>query len=130
VAEDSRDLKRIKEAMGLDAAFDATLRKLMEEDAPRYYVLQGHTPVPVHDVLAWAASFEHKDRIVAQDQIGDYFISTVFLGMNHNWGDGPPVLFETMIFLDDKGDACERYCTWDEAQAGHAAVCERLRESG
>ena len=33
----------------------------------------------------------------------------------------PPVLeTETMVFEGDHGGEMERYCTWDEAEAGHA----------
>jgi hypothetical protein len=27
-------------------------------------------------------------------------ISTVWLGLDHRWGEGPPVIFETMIFIE------------------------------
>src|SRR5690242_12385723 len=55
--------------------------------------------VPVDDHLAWAEWYEHhsEQRIVQQDRIGDAFISTVFLGLNHGWG-ADPQWFETMIF--------------------------------
>ena len=71
-----------------------------------YYVLdeQGNA-VEVEDVIEWAEKLEEQRR-VALDEI-DYFgrtltISTVFLGINHNWhvNGGEPVLFETMLFMD------------------------------
>lgn len=96
-----------------------------------HYILNGHEVVPVDDLLLFAMWYEDGNRIVKQEQIGEYWVSTVFLGLDHNWGwEGPPVLFETMIFIDEKADVAERYCTWDEAAAGHDAICERLRESG
>lgn len=108
-------------------------------DLGRYYVLdRHHTVVATRDVLEWGRFFEkRKKRIVKQETIGHYWVSTVFLGINHGFGTGPPVLFETMVFLDkedphdgrESGD-CERYCTWDEAAAGHEVVCARLRENG
>lgn len=60
---------------------------------------------------------------VACDHVGEYFVSTVFLGMNHQWGNGPPLWFETMVF---KGEGFgneqlqERCSTWAEAEATHA----------
>jgi hypothetical protein len=34
-----------------------------------------------------------------QTDLGDYFVSTVFLGLNHQRSlDGPPLWFETMVF--------------------------------
>lgn len=66
---------------------------------------------------------------VALDMIGGVDISTVFLGIDHRFGGGgPPILFETMIFGGGPHDEnCERYCTWDEAVAGHARWCAKIR---
>jgi len=60
---------------------------------------------------------------VAFDENDDVRVSTVFLGMNHNWGEGPPILFETMIFGGDHDEYQWRYVTWDEAIAGHKSAC-------
>lgn len=46
-------------------------------------------------------------------------ISTVFLGFDHGFGQGLPILFETMIFGGPYDQWQRRYCTWDEAEAGH-----------
>jgi hypothetical protein len=100
------------------------------------FILDGHTPVECNDLILWAMWFEdtRKKRIVQQDRIGDFWVSTVFLGLNHNWwGDGPPILFETMVFDRSshgkyaRTGAQERYCTWDEALAGHLVLCAELR---
>jgi hypothetical protein len=64
------------------------------------------------------------------------WVSTVFLGLDHNWGPGgPPVLFKTMVFrgaMVSRGDSGEeqqwRYTSWDAAAAGHAAVVAWLRD--
>lgn len=58
---------------------------------------------------------------------GGRSISTVFLGLDHRFfGDGPPLLFETMMF-----PGCEmigRCSTWDEAEEMHErAVAEARR---
>ena len=97
---------------------------------PRYYVLIGQTPVPEGDALKWAAWFETADRIVKQEHVGVYFVSTVFLGVDHNWFEGPALLFETMVFADgdSHGLHCERCAIWMEAEAQHeriAAECRR-----
>lgn len=40
---------------------------------------------------------------VAEEMVGTFWISTVFLPINHEyWDDGPPILFETMIFNQDR----------------------------
>ena len=36
-------------------------------------------------------------RVALQEQ-GNIRVSTVFLGLNHQYGGGPPLIFETMIF--------------------------------
>ena len=66
---------------------------------------------------------------MALDQVGNKFVSTVFLGLDHSFGfGGPPPLFETAIFdRDDRANIdMWRYSTWDEAMAGHKAACNGL----
>lgn len=43
--------------------------------------------------------FEDKEYAsVARDTVGVYLVSTVWLGLDHSFGDSKPVLFETMVF--------------------------------
>ena len=93
-----------------------------------HYILEGRQPKPVADVLVWAQWFESTNRVVAQTQVGELWVSTVFLGLDHSFGHGPPVLFETMVFRgrDGAGEDMWRYSTYDEAEAGHAKVVRRL----
>lgn len=63
---------------------------------------------------------------VAQDQVGPYWVSTVWLGIDHNYGDGPPLIFETMVFATSSAVQglgpdldCRRYSTEAQARAGH-----------
>jgi hypothetical protein len=75
--------------------------------------------VPCENTLTWAKWFETADRTVAKTQGQGWMVSTVFLGMDHQFGDGPPMLWETLVFggpLDGEGD---RYATAEEARAGH-----------
>ena len=95
------------------------------------YVLDrdGRTPILEEDMLAWAKWFEEagESRRVARTEIGSVgFVSTVFLGLDHSFGEGRPVLFETMSFIGDESeDYFDRYCTWDEAEAGHARIVRK-----
>lgn len=110
-----------------------------------YYILDGHTPKPVENqnILQWAMAFETMDRSVGNTIVGNYHVSTVFLGLDHNFfGPGPPVLFETCIFDDSKPVASHfqpgefyvesevvwRGSTWEEAEAEHARVVSVLVE--
>lgn len=91
----------------------------------------GRTPVPC-SMLAWDAARRSRKREAGNDPWrvaltelpGDVRISTVFLGLDHSFGMGDtPILFETMIF-GLKDEYCERYSTWDEAEAGHRVAVE------
>lgn len=48
-------------------------------------------------------------------------VSTVFLyGINHAHDEGPPILWETMVFgLDDEDEVQERYASHEDAVARH-----------
>lgn len=93
-----------------------------------HYVLKGHEAVEV-DLMTWAKSFLSTDRHVGKTTIGDVDVSTVFIGGDHNWDDGPPLLFETMVFGGPLDQEQERYTTWEEAETGHALMVERVKEA-
>ena len=97
------------------------------------FILDLHgEPVPEPDILVWAEWYETANRRVAEDVIGQYRVSTVFLGINHNFqSDGLPVLWETMVFCDDKrfNDYQRRYTSREDAITGHAETHEMLRRS-
>lgn len=85
------------------------------------YILEGKTPKPCDNLLKWARWFERADRVVQKTRVGRLEVSTVFLGTDHRFGgNGPPLLFETMIFGGQHDEFQERYSTWEEAEAGHA----------
>ena len=98
-----------------------------------HYILdENKNTVPVEDVKTWAAWYEKADRKVAHTEVPELGadVSTVFLGLDHQWGDGPPILFETMIFGSDLDGYQERYSTWDEAIEGHELAVELLQSKG
>jgi len=90
-----------------------------------HYILDGKTPVPC-DLMTWAKTWGGVDKIVEKTKNDGVEVSTVFLGLDHRFDpDGPPMLFETMVFggSDEQDEICERYSTWEEAEAGHARIC-------
>jgi hypothetical protein len=97
----------------------------MSELWPTYYILMDRLPVAV-DLMTWARAFEtrHKTKPdpwrVAHDELPGCHVSTVFLGIDHSFGRGDPVLFETMIFGGPLDGYQWRYCTYAEAEHGHA----------
>lgn len=95
-----------------------------------HYILDGHTPVAA-DFMDWARFYESGPdarRVAATDLDDNVHVSTVFLGVDHAWGQGPPILFETMVFRSGDGQDCWRYHTWDAAAAGHEQVVAALRD--
>lgn len=95
------------------------------------YILDGKIPVPCDDLMEWGKHFkDHGKRRVASDQITpDIKVSTVFLGMDHQWGQGPPLLFETMVFGGPMHDETDRYSTWEDAEDGHRRMVERVKNA-
>ena len=82
--------------------------------------------IPATDLIGWAVTFERHDKHVGYDEVSGFIVSTVFLGINHNVGEGRPLWFETMVFrrMDNKrmlGRLIDqwRYATLEEARAGH-----------
>jgi len=93
--------------------------------AELFYDRQGN---PI-DVNKWNEYFGNLDyKIVARDVLDDgKVVSTVWLGTNHNYGDGPPAIFETMIFESEDNFSdlyMDRYSTEAEALEGHKKALE------
>jgi hypothetical protein len=89
-----------------------------------YYDRQGR---PI-DVTKWTRLFEDADtKIVAKTQVGDAEVSTVWMGLDHGFGDGPPLIFETLVFGGPLDDEMERYSTEEQALAGHEDMVQRVR---
>jgi hypothetical protein len=84
----------------------------------KYYRRRANGIVTACDSIE-SAQMTTEERRVALTTIGDITVSTVFLGIDHNWsGEGPPVLWETMIFgMED--EPCWRYSSEKEALEGH-----------
>lgn len=60
------------------------------------------------------------------------WISTVWLGIDHRYGDGPPLIFETMVFTADGewGELdMQRYSTEEAARAGHVEMVAKWTEA-
>ncbi len=81
------------------------------------------------DLMAWARWFETANLHVAETHFGDVRVSTVFLGLDHSFGSGPPLLFKSMVFGGTLDGEQERYTSRADAEAGHTALCQRVRES-
>jgi hypothetical protein len=90
-----------------------------------YYDRQG-TPMTLDE---WVYEHSGEYKRVALDERGDVRVSTVWLGLDHNWGSGPPLIFETMVFGGDHDEEQWRWATEAEALAGHAEICSAVFRS-
>jgi hypothetical protein len=70
----------------------------------RYILSESGEPVLCNDDMEWTVNFEVANRRVAETTVGNLWISTVFLGLDHNWHGGPPILWETMVFCNSDED--------------------------
>ena len=94
----------------------------------RCYVLENRRAVPCDDMMVWCVAYrDFAARRVAHDTIGESMVSTMFLGVDHSFGEGPPLLFETMVFGGPLDEEQERCSTWEQAEAMHAAMCKRVK---
>jgi hypothetical protein len=105
------------------------------------------TPYPEGDagLFEWAHDMENRElRRVALDKLANGVeISTVWLGLNHRYGVGRPLIFETMLFVPQKkvyyimGRRHEfdreeigeqwRYSTEEEAVLGHKMLVKKWK---
>ena len=78
-------------------------------------------------IEAWMLLNNDRDYIeVAQTKVGRHLVSTIWLGIDYSFGDGAPLIYETMIFGCPPSDEMWRWTTLEEAQAGHENVCEQI----
>jgi hypothetical protein len=113
-----------------------------EWEKNHFFILVGKTPVP-SNMEGWSRWFE---KVYGTSEIQIAFtktdlveVSTVFLGINHNFDGGAPLLFETMAFhkldtpinvlgheIDWDGRECMRCGTWEEAELQHRIMCAEV----
>lgn len=101
---------------------------------PGYYDPQGN---PL-ELMEWAELFEQRQETPPdapeswwrkQTKVDDVVVSTVWLGIDHNWwGHGPPLIWETMIFGNSPwNDHQWRYPTRETAWDDHERIVRALR---
>ena len=96
------------------------------------YVLDGNkNPVLAATDHQFYRFFEDPEaRRVARYEGDHVTISTVFLGYDHGFGDGPPILFETMVFKEEGDEDMDRCTTWAEAEEMHARFVAQYAPAG
>lgn len=110
----------------------------MDKDPTRFHYRlrrkkKTHEPCTPSEWVIWSRSGDNR---IALTIVGGFKVSTVFLGLDHNFSMiGPPRLYETMVFqLKDDGSMTSaeekgfnRYCTWAEAELGHEEIVQELK---
>lgn len=96
------------------------------------YGYHPRTGEPLLTVETFAAAVDDREaRRVALDEVEGLRVSTVHLVIDHGFGDGAPVLWETMVFPADDDETPKtpewtdyqwRYRSLDDARAGHAEI--------
>jgi hypothetical protein len=95
----------------------------------KYILDENHNAVLCDNLIKWATWFERADRIVKKTKVDfDVEVSTVFLGLDHSFGQGEPLLFETMVFGGESDGKIDRYSTWDEAEKGHEKMVKLIEK--
>lgn len=86
------------------------------------------------DLKTWSNHLEDGDyKIIKQETLPNgKWVSTVWLGLDYQFGKGKPLIFETMVFPKypiKKGDFLdedmERYSTLEEALKGHEEMVKK-----
>jgi len=111
----------------------------------KYILDKDGNPKEEPDLMTWARWFEtaNEERIVARTDLKDVYVSTVFMGLDHNFGLGKPILWETLVFENKTtteeymgrkftfhktvGEYGERYHTKDEAMSGHLLTVAKIK---
>lgn len=117
-------------------SFEDSWRERYGHDPPPMHFDRDGKPITHQEWLdLWACGrdgTESEYRRIGLTETEHGTVSTVWLGMDHGFGRGRPVIFETMIYEDkgDHGDFMDeqwRYCTELEALAGHDRIVEALK---
>lgn len=83
---------------------------------------------PLPGPLEWAKLAEDLlyKRVDFTEVPPDTHVSTVWLGIDHSFGHGPLLIFETMVFGGPLDQEMDRYSTEEEARVGHEAMVYRV----
>jgi hypothetical protein len=96
-----------------------------------YILNEQGEPIIEPDLMKWAQWFKTADRHVAKEILGDVRISTVFLGLDHSFTGGDPILWETMVFggeFDGEQNRCSG--TRKDAQEMHKKMVATVLGGG
>ena len=97
----------------------------------QFYILSddGQQVIACSDIRKWGKWYEYANRVVKQEEVGNMWISTIFLGIDYGWGNGAPIVWETMVFKNNlKGEEMDRCAgNREQALAMHQNMVERMQ---
>jgi len=97
-----------------------------------HFIFENGKIRPAKDLLEFSEWFSKPGsrRVDLTEINDDVRVSTVFLGINHNFSfdeDNPPVLFETMVFGGEYSDRGWRYTSYGQAKRGHWEIVDCIK---
>lgn len=93
----------------------------------RYIEIDG-IACPEPDLSKWSEWYDTADRVIKKTELHFGRVSTVFLGLDHNFdSEGPPLLYVTLVFGGRHDGYMDRYSTRAEAEAGHDAMVNKMK---
>jgi hypothetical protein len=96
----------------------------------KYILDENGEPKICNDVYVWGEWYENvSNRSILFNQVGDVKVSTVFLGLDHSFGIGDPVLWGSLITGGSYDGHEERYRSKKEAITNHDKLVEMVKES-
>lgn len=112
------------------------------------FILHDHTVILEPNVVRWALWFEKYDRRVGSSEFAlpvehwfwrllgrkdNYWVSTVFLGVDHNFTsveETEPLLFQTVIWKNYNQEVYQTRCsTWEQAEAMHSEAIAWVKQA-
>jgi hypothetical protein len=122
--------KRLKKKMWqrLSAWYFTLSRKGKPCPVPIFSRRDGDFKIGCGKLIKWARKNIHTNRRIDLTVVPpDIEVSTVFLGINHDFRYRTPVLFETMIFGGEYDRMQWRYTTIKKARQGHRNAVALVR---
>lgn len=107
------------------------LKRITTAIDDHFYRLVGREPVRCTLAEYAQAMRDETQRVLAQDHIGELRISTIFTGIDRNFGNRAPILFETVVFgLPGDIHPQWQHSAWEEAMDHHRQLVAALGEHG
>ncbi len=94
----------------------------------KYILDKDDNPVSEPDLIRWGRWMKNNSRKIKRTEISkDVVVSTVFLGLDHNFSDGVPILFETLVFGGEYDGERYRYTTAEKARKDHVKMVRKIK---